>query len=139
MHRLRSRSAVALVATGAALGLATSPAMADRVASKSERAAIKRIALARCGTAAPRPCKFRKARISTRSARYAWADLTGEGFSGVLLKRPRAHSLRFKVVGVQGGGIGECSYWRKRAPAAVLRDLDIQGLVDSSGATRSCG
>ena len=40
----------------------------------------------------------------------------------------------------EGGGIGECHYWRKRAPRSVLRDLDIHGLVDvSSGTEGNCG
>jgi hypothetical protein len=55
------------------------------------------------------------------------------------LVRPTSRSRRFEVVGFQGGGNGECGYWRKRAPRSVLRDLDIHGLVDDTGATRSCG
>jgi hypothetical protein len=122
-----------------ALGLvATSPAIADRAATKAERAAIKRVTMKRC--AAPDGCTFRKARISTRNARYAWAEIIGEGVSGMLLKRPTSRSRRFEVVGFQGGGIGECTYWRKRAPRSVLRDLDIDGLVDvASGTEGSCG
>ena len=122
-----------------ALGLvATSPAIADRSATKAERAAIKRVTMKRCS--APDGCTFRKARISTRNARYAWAEVIGEGVSGMLLKRPTSHSRRFKVVGFQGGGIGECTYWRKRAPRSVLRDLDIDGLIDvASGTGGSCG
>lgn len=126
-----------LLATGAALG---SPAVAaDRPPSKAEASAIKRVALTTCRAAAPDECEFRKARVSTRNARFAWADVVGEGFSGVLLKRPTRHSRRFKVIGTQGGGISECSYWRARAPRAVLRDLRITGLVDDTGAARNCG
>jgi hypothetical protein len=118
--------------------LAPPPALADRAASKAERTAIKRIALKRCN--APEGCRFRNARISTRNARYAWADVIGEGVSGMLVKRPTSHSRRFRVVGFQGGGIGECTYWRKRAPRSVLRDLDVHGLLDvSSGTEGSCG
>jgi hypothetical protein len=125
----------ALVAAAAAL--AAQPALADRSASKAERAAIKRVTMKRCG--APGGCTFRKARISTRNARYAWAEIIGEGVSGMLLKRPTSRSRRFKVVGFQGG-IGECTYGRKRAPRSVLRDLDIDGLVDiSSGTEGNCG
>jgi hypothetical protein len=139
MHRMRSRSLVVATLTMVALGLvATSPAIADRSATKAERAAIKRVTMKRC--AAPDGCTFRKARISTRNPRYAWAEIIGEGVSGMLLKRPTSHSRRFKVVGFQGGGIGECSYWRKRAPRSVLRDLDIDGLVDvASGTEGNCG
>lgn len=71
--------------------------------------------------------------------RFAWADVTGEGYSGALVKRPRKGSLEFRVIGTQGGGIGECRFWRKRAPDAVLRDLRIAGLVDRSGTVRNCG
>ena len=132
------RLPVAVLAIGAAFALIAPAAVADRAASKSERAAIKRVALAHCD--APGGCTFKKARVSTRSARYAWADVFGEGFSGALLKRATAHSRRFKVVGIQGGGIGACSYWRARAPRSVLRDLDVVGLTDiSAGTTGSCG
>jgi hypothetical protein len=139
MHRMRSRSLVVATLAMVALGLvATSPAIADRSATKTERAAIKRVTTKRCS--APDGCTFRKARISTRNARYAWAEVIGEGVSGMLLKRPTSHSRRFKVVGFQGGGIGECTYWRKRAPRSVLRDLDVDGLVDiASGTEGNCG
>jgi hypothetical protein len=139
MQRVHSRSLAVAALTMLALSLvATSPAIADRSATKAERAAIKRVTMKRCG--APGGCTFRKARISTRNARYAWAEIIGEGVSGMLLKRPTSRSRRFKVVGFQGGGIGECTYWRKRAPRSVLRDLDIDGLVDvSSGTEGNCG
>jgi hypothetical protein len=139
MQRMRNRSLVMATLTMVALALvATSPAIADRSATKAERAAIKRVTMKRCG--APDGCKLRKTRISTRNARYAWADIIGEGVSGMLLKRPTSRSRRFEVVGFQGGGIGECTYWRKRAPRSVLRDLDIDGLVDvASGTEGSCG
>jgi curli biogenesis system outer membrane secretion channel CsgG len=114
-------------------------AVASRAPTRKERAAIKRIALKKCNAAAPAPCRFHKARVSTKNARYAWADVTGEGFSAVLLKRANASTRRFKVVGTQGGGIGECSYWRKKAPRAVLADLRVTGLTDSSGNVGDCG
>jgi hypothetical protein len=136
--RLRHTILTAVALAGAGAALMAAPAVADRAASKAERAAIKRIALKHCG--APGGCTFRRARISTRSARYAWADIVGEGFSGMLLERPTSHSRRFKVVGIQGGGIGACSYWRAHAPRSVLRDLDVHGLTDvSAGTTGKCG
>jgi hypothetical protein len=64
--------------------------------------------------------------------------VVGEGISEVLVKRRTAHARRFTRVGVQGGGIRECPYWRERAPRAVLRDLHFRGLIDT-GAVRSCG
>jgi len=134
----RCSVALALLASGAALGSAIPSAAADRPPSKAEASAIKRVALKACSSPAP-GCEFRKARVSTRNARFAWADVIGEGFSGVLLKRPTAHSRRFKVIGTQGGGIGSCDYWRARAPAGVLRDLRIRGLVDDAGTVRNCG
>jgi hypothetical protein len=121
-----------------AAGTAVPAAAADRPPSKAEASAIKRVALKACGSP-PGGCEFGKARVSTRNARFAWADVSGEGFSGALLKRPNAHSRRFRVIGTQGGGISSCSYWRARAPAAVLRDLRIRGLVDATGAVRNCG
>jgi hypothetical protein len=124
------------LATTAAVASAAAPAAADRAPSKAERGAIERVALDAC----KRPdCEFRKARISTAKARFAWADVVAEGFSGVLLKRPSRHSKKFRVIGVQGGGIGACRYWRARAPRSVLRDLRIFGVVDDTGTTRNCG
>ena len=125
-----------MLAAAAILGYAVPSAGADRRPSKAETRAIKRVALKACGSP---DCEFKRARVSTRNGRFAWADVVAEGFSGVLLKRPRAHSRRFEVVGFQGGGIGSCSYWRARAPAAVLRDLHIWGVIDDSGTTRNCG
>jgi hypothetical protein len=44
------------------------------------------------------------------------------------------------VIGTQGGGIGACSYSRRRALRSVLCDLHVTGLLDiSSGTTPSCG
>ena len=120
----------------AALVLA-SPAAADRKATKAEKAAIKPVALDACGSP-PGGCTFSGARISTANARFGWGNVGGEGFSGVLVKRPTKRSHRFRVIGMQGGGIGECSYWRKLAPRDVLRDLRIVGLV-ASGDVRNCG
>ncbi len=120
----------------AALCLAA-PAAADRKPSKAEKSAIKAVSLDACGSP-PGGCTFVRARVSTADARFAWARVGGEGFSGALVKRPTRRSHRFRVVGIQGGGIGECAYWRKRAPRAVLRDLRIRGL-DASGDFRNCG
>jgi hypothetical protein len=120
----------------AALALAA-PAAADRKATKAEKAAIKPVALASCQSPAGE-CRFHGARVSTANARFVWANVTNEGFSGALLKRPTKRSHRFRVIGIQGGGIGECSYWRARAPRDVLRDLKIAGLV-KSGDVRNCG
>jgi hypothetical protein len=134
----RSSVVVALLAAGAVLGVSVPTAAADRAPSRSERSAIKRVALKAC-EGSPSGCRFRKARVSTRSSRYAWADVIGEGFSGALVKRPGAQSRRFRVVGTQGGGISTCAYWRARAPRAVLRDLHIRGVIDDSGEVHSCG
>ena len=113
---------------------------ASRAPTKSEKAAIKRVALKKCNSGgAPTPCRFHKARVSTKNARYAWADVTTEGFSGVLLKRANTKTRSFKVIGTQGGGIGDCAQWRKLAPRAVLKDLRVYGLTDSSGASGLCG
>lgn len=145
MPRLALRNPV-LKLSAIALGscliglLPASAAVAARPASKAEAAAIKRVALNdQYCRSAPGGCEFRKARVSTRSARFAWADVIGEGVSGFLVKRPTARSRRFRVIGRQGGGIGECSFWLKLAPGAVLRDLRVKGLVDDSGATDVCG
>jgi curli biogenesis system outer membrane secretion channel CsgG len=135
MTALRTAFALTLLA---GLWLAAPSAHADRAPTKAERAAIKPVALEACRSPVD-DCEFRGARVSTANARYAWGNAVGEGFSGALLKRPTRHSRRFRVIASQGGGIGECSYWRKRAPRAVLRDLRIRGLVGDSGEVRNCG
>ena len=126
-----------LLAAALLLLLAAPAHAADRAPTQAERRAIERKALKVCGAAAPEPCTFHGARVSTRNPRFAWADVTGEGFSGALLKRKRPAARRFRVAGTQGGGVSECAYWRERAPARVLRDLEIGGLV--GGDYRTCG
>lgn len=130
----------ALLAAAVLLALASPAAdAARRPASQTVAKAIKRVALRACGSP-PGGCRYLGARISTRNPRYAWADVVGEGFSGVLLKRSSARSHRFRAIGTQGGGIGSCAYWRARAPLPVLRDLRVFGLLDAStGATGRCG
>jgi curli biogenesis system outer membrane secretion channel CsgG len=134
------RRAGVLVMAMVMFGALVPAADASRAPTKRERAAIKRVALNKCNSGgAPEPCRFHKARVSTKNARYAWADVTTEGFSAVLLKRANTKTRRFKVVGTQGGGVGDCSYWRKRAPRAVLKDLKVYGVEAGSGATGICG
>ena len=117
--------------------LPAAPAGADRKPTAAEGPAMERVGVQACARP-PGDCAFRGARVSTANERYAWANVIAEGFSGALLKRSSRTSTDFKVVGTQGGGIGECRYWRKRAPRKVLRDLRIRGLV-KSGAVRNCG
>jgi len=87
MHRVGNRRSAALflLATGSMFWSVAAPAAADRNPSKAEARAIKRVALKKCGSPG---CEFRRARVSTKNARFAWADVTDEGFSGVLMKRP---------------------------------------------------
>lgn len=128
----------AVAATLVAVALAPATAEASRKPTRAEAKAIKRIALRACE--APGGCRYRSARVSTRSRRYAWANVVGEGFSGVLLKRSSTRTRRFRVIATQGGGIEACSHWRKKAPRSVLRDLRISGVLNSSGTvTGSCG
>jgi hypothetical protein len=133
-----SRTVVVALASLLAVAVLAAPAHASRKATKAEAAAMKPAAQKPCADG-PSGCSWHGARVSTANARFAWADVTGEGYSGALLKRPSKGSSKWRLVGTQGGGIGECRYWRKRAPDAVLRDLRIFGLVDRSGTTRNCG
>lgn len=119
------------------VGVFAASANASRAPTAKEKAAIKRVALKRCNASAPAPCRFHKARVSTKNARYAWADVTGEGFSAVLLKRANTRTRSFKVIAWQGGGVEECSRWLAKAPRAVLRDLHVVGLK-SSGDVGTC-
>jgi hypothetical protein len=76
---------------------------ASRAPTSRERAAIKRLALKAC-EGGPNPCRFHKARISTKNARYAWSDVTGEGFSGALLKRANTRSAASRSLGRRAAG-----------------------------------
>jgi hypothetical protein len=126
------------VAMACGLSLAAAPALASRAPTKGELAAIKRVAMKACKSDAG-PCRWHGARVAN-NPRYAWANVTNEGFSGVLVRRTSVKPRRFKVVGVQGGGIGDCSYWRKRAPRSVLKDLKVYGLLDpATGESGICG
>jgi hypothetical protein len=138
IRRPQLLAALAVVAATTALTTTTADA-ARKPASRSEAIAIKRPALAACNKRAPDPCRVERVRISTRNERFAWATVLGEGFSGTLLKRVTGHPRRFRVIGTQGGGIGSCSYWRAKAPRAVLRDLRIEGLDTATGKTGPCG
>jgi hypothetical protein len=138
LARRRSSVALALLATVPVAALAAAPADAARAPSRGEAAAIERVALRTCRSAVG-VCRYGHARVSTRDARYAWAQVIGNGFSGVLLQRPTTHSRRFRVIGSQGGGVSSCTYWRARAPLPVLRDLRVAGLLDASGAAGNCG
>lgn len=119
------------------LAVGAPAAGAARAATASENAAIKRVALAACH--APGGCTWRGATVSTRNPRFAWGRVFGEGVSGVLVRRPSAHSGAFRVLHMQGGGIELCSMWRKHAPRRVLRDLHIKGLTGSLTKTVTCG
>jgi hypothetical protein len=138
MHRLGQKwnVGVALLAVLGACAALAPLAVADRRPTQRERTAIREAALKACGDST---CTFRRARVSTRNARYAWAIVTKEGFSAVLMRRPSSRSQRWRVIGTQGGGISECAYWERRAPSRVLRDLGIAGLVGTSGDVRTCG
>lgn len=116
--------------------VATSPAVAARPATAAEGAAIKRVTVSKCGV--PGGCRWNGARVSTANPRYAWANVFGEGISGMLVRRPSTNGERFRVIATQGGGIGECAEWRTHAPKRVLRDLRIKGLV-ASGNVVTCG
>ena len=107
MPRLALRNSILILSAIALASFLTgllpaSAASADRPATKAETTAIKRVVLTgeACRPGPAGPCDFRNARVSTRDARFAWADVVREGFSGALVKRPTARSLRFRVVGI---------------------------------------
>jgi hypothetical protein len=112
-------------------------AEAARQPTPPEAKAIKRAALRACQGPPGLPCEFHGARVSTRDPHFAWADVTTDGFSGALLKRPTKRATHFHVIAIQGGGIEECSKWRRHAPKRVLADLHVVGLR-ANGSTGRC-
>ncbi|MBS1886535.1 MAG: hypothetical protein JSU06_05025 [Actinobacteria bacterium] len=137
---MRVRAALGALTVGAMLFAGLAPADAARAPTATEAKAIKRAALRACHGHGPpgSSCEFRGARVSTRDPHYAWAEVTVDGFSAALLKRPTKRSTHFHAVATQGGGIELCSHWRKHAPKRVLADLHVVGLrADDS--TGRCG
>jgi hypothetical protein len=134
------KAALAVATVGAMLVASLAPAEAARQPTPSEAKAIKRAAMRACDGHGPpgSTCEFHGARVSTRDPRFAWADVTVDGFSAALLERPTKRSTHFHAVATQGGGIGACSYWRKHAPKRVLADLHVVGLR-ANGSTGRCG
>jgi hypothetical protein len=137
MTRLQGALGVATLVAMLLVGLAS--AQAARQPTAPEAKALIRVALHACEGHGPpgSTCEFRGARVSTRNAHFAWVDMTTDGFSGALLKRPRKTGANFHVIAIQGGGIERCTKWRKKAPKRVLADLHIVGLR-GNGSTGRC-
>ncbi|HEY2056000.1 MAG TPA: hypothetical protein VGH14_18855 [Solirubrobacterales bacterium] len=133
------KAALGSAAVVAILVASLGPAEAARQPTPPEAKAIKRAALRACHGHGPSgsSCEFHGARVSTRDPHYAWADVTVDGFSAALLKRPTKRSNHFHAVATQGGGIELCSKWLKFAPKRVLADLHVVGLRPN-GTTGRC-
>jgi hypothetical protein len=134
------KAALAVATVGAMLAASLAPAEAARQPTPPEAKAIKRAAMRACDGHGPpgSTCEFHGARVSTRDPHFAWADVTTDGFSATLLKRPTKGGTQFHVIATQGGGIETCSKWRKHAPKRVLADLHVVGLR-ANGSTGRCG
>jgi len=134
------KAALAVATVGAMLVASLAPAEAARQPTPPEAKAIKRAAMRACDGHGPpgSTCEFHGARVSTRDPHFAWADVTTDGFSAALLKRPTKGGTHFHVIAIQGGGIETCSKWRGKAPKRVLADLRVVGLR-ANGSTGRCG
>jgi hypothetical protein len=134
------KTALGTTTVVAALVASLATAEAARQPTPPEARAIERAALRACDGHGPpgSSCEFHGARVSTRDPHFAWADVTTDGFSGALLKRPSKGTAHFHVIATQGGGIELCSKWRKQAPKRVLADLHVVGLR-GNGSTGRCG
>ncbi|HWK28811.1 MAG TPA: hypothetical protein VNS09_19780 [Solirubrobacter sp.] len=128
------RKMTAALAALAFAGMSAGPAEAARRPTAREAKAIKAAALKACVAPPGERCRWHRARVSTRDSRYAWANVTAEGTSGMLLKRT---SGRFRVLATQGGGVEACKRWLRHAPARVLDDLRVRGL-DADGRYGRC-
>lgn len=126
-----------LAATLLAVLVGAPPAMASRGPSAAEEGALREAALADCNvlvaSRGAEPCEWRGARVSTANERYAWGSAVGDTYSGTLLRRSTSRSLDFRVVGAQGGGIGECRGWWRVAPRRAVADLRIVGTIGRAG------
>lgn len=132
------KAALAMASVIALLVASLATAEAARQPTAPEAQAIERAALRACDGHGPpgSTCEFHGARVSTRDPHFAWADVTTDGFSGALLKRPTKASTHFHVVAIQGGGVELCSKWRRQAPSRVLADLHVVGLRGNGSAGR---
>jgi hypothetical protein len=137
-RKLKAALGAATVIAILVAGLAT--AEAARQPPPAEAKAIERAAMRACDGHGPpgSSCEYHGARVSTRDPHYAWADVTTDGFSAALLKRPTKRTNHFHVIAIQGGGIETCAKWRKKAPRRVLADLHVVGL-HADGSTGRCG
>lgn len=79
-----------------------------------------------------------RTRISTADPRYGWADITADGLSGLLVRRPRRTQARWRVVAEGGGGVSTCEAWEKSAPRRVVADLGLVGLRPGGGQATRC-
>ena len=131
------RAALGTLVVGALLATGVAPAEAARKPTPREAKAIKAAAMKACVAPPGSRCRWHSARVSTHDRRYAWANITAEGTSGMLLKRSTRTGRRFRVLAVQGGGVEECKRWLRYAPARVLADLRVGGL-DADGNYGRC-
>lgn len=132
----------------AAVALSPASSLAQRSPTRSESKSLKSYALSWCREhlgAVKSTCKYgrqskskdNRTRVSTVSPRYAWADVVGEGLSGLVVRRPKKTGGKWKVIAISGGGVSECTDWTKKMPKSVVRDLRLVGLK-SGGEVGRC-
>jgi hypothetical protein len=129
----------AALAAGAA-GFSASSSLAERAPSRSEAHELRTFAVAWCHqntNPVGGPCVYGadnrlaayRTRVSTVDPRFAWADITADGLSGLLVKRPHRTGGHWKVIAAGGGGVSNCSDWYKVVSHRVSADLGLVGLI----------
>ena len=112
---------------------ASQSAWGARSATGREATRIHRLVLPACNAdqrqlAHGKPCRaIHRPKVSTVDPRYAFAYVTGEGWSGELVKRTTPHSTRWRIVAISGNGVNSCSYWASRSSIRVVVDLHLLG------------
>ena|SRR5450759_5040506 len=145
-----SAATVALVV--GAFGLSASTSHAERSPTRSEARDLRTFALAWChhhSNPQAGPCVYGaydrlavyRTRVSTVDPHFAWADVTTEASSGLLVKRPHRYGGHWKVIAIGGGGVSNCSDWYKAVSHRVSADLGLVGLVRgvNNGNAVACG
>ena len=122
--RTRHGFVAALLAFGIAWTSAA-PAWAQRPATPTERRAIRHLVYDRCVRDGGQNCQRAAVRVSTVDTHFAFGGAVAEGMSGALVRK---HRGRWHILTYGGGGLGDCSGWRRYAPEPVVKDLHLYGI-----------
>jgi len=150
MRNVHGRQRVGVVIVVIALcGSMASTVAAYTTATRTQRAAIRRVVYARWRSLVPSDCPSQvggpkvftmfSARVSSLDLRYAFASVRDDGCTftiGYFVRRPTTGSNRWRVVVGEADSAQDCSEYRQ-VPGPVLREFAIEGV--KNGQYQLCG